>query len=182
MIETNFTPFPILITDRLILRRLETTDAEDLFSLRSNDRVNMYVENFRHSSIEQSHAYIERIHNEIAVGKTIMWALTEKGKNRFIGTVCLWSISKDENKAETGYALSTEFHGRGYMNEALVKTIDFGFNIMKLKTIEAYAHEDNNSSIQLLRRNNFTQGMPKKPVSNNRVFYSLTNLPDIASL
>ena len=59
MIETNFTPFPILTTDRLVLRQLEATDDKDIFSHRSDDRVNTYLEDFRHTSIEQTQAFIE---------------------------------------------------------------------------------------------------------------------------
>src|ERR1700743_2575921 len=109
MIETNFTPFPILITDRLILRQLEMTDNKDIFVHRSNESVNTYVEDFRHSTIEQTRAFIERVQKETELGKTILWVLTEKGKNRFMGTVCFWNILKDENKAETGYTLDPEF-------------------------------------------------------------------------
>jgi ribosomal-protein-alanine N-acetyltransferase len=175
MIETNFSPFPILTTDRLILRPLETTDDKDIFSHRSNDRVNIYLEDFRHSSIEKTQAFINRIQNEIAKNKTILWVITQRGRNRFIGTICLWNISAKDYKAETGYTLNPEFHRMGYMNEALVKVIDFGFNKMKLKTIEAYAHKNNEGSIKLLLRNKFKQSTsPKTGVGNNRFFFSLT--------
>lgn len=175
MIETNFTPFPILKTDRLILRQIETTDDLDIFSHRSDDKVNTYLEDFRHFSIEQTQAFIQRIQEEIANNKTILWVITQRNSNKFIGTVCLWNISKNECKAETGYTLAPEFHRMGYMNEALVKAIDFGFNKMKLKTIEAYTHENNESSIKLLQRNKFKQGTnPKTEVGNNRIFFSLT--------
>jgi len=175
MIETNFTPFPILTTDRLVLRQLETTDDKDIFSHRSDNNINTYLEDFRHSSIEQTQAFINRVLNEIALGKTILWVITQKGNNKFIGTICLWNISKDELKGETGYTLVTEFHRMGYMNEALEKIIDFGFNTMKLKTIEAYTHLNNNSSIKLLLKSNFKQGTPKKEVGINRLFFSLAN-------
>src|ERR1700741_1628859 len=169
MIETNFTPFPVLTTDRLFLRQLEMNDDSDIYDHRLDDIVNTYLEDFRHSDIEQTQAFIERVNNEITLGKTILWVLTEKGNNRFIGTVCLWNISKDELKAETGYSLVTEFHKMGYMDEALKKAIDFGFNVMNLKTIEAYTHENNQPSIKLLTRNNFRQeSTPKKQVSGNR--------------
>jgi hypothetical protein len=46
---------------------------------------------------------------------------------------------------------------------------------MKLKTIEAYTHENNEDSIKLLLRNKFKQGTPKKEVANNRVYFSLNN-------
>src|SRR4051812_32190372 len=110
MTETNFSPFPILTTDRLILRQLEATDDKDIFYHRSDDSVNVYLNDFRHSSIEQTQAFIDRIQKEISEGKTILWVITQKGRNRFIGTICLWNISKDECKAETGYTLDPEFH------------------------------------------------------------------------
>jgi ribosomal-protein-alanine N-acetyltransferase len=176
MIETNFTPFPILKTNRLVLRQIETTDDKDIFSHRSDDRVNTYLKDFRHTSIEQTQAFIDRIQKEVANNKTILWVITQKGHNKFIGTICLWNISKNEYKAETGYTLDPEFQRMGYMNEALVKVIDFGFNKMKLKTIEAFTHENNESSIKLLLRNKFKQGTtPKTEVGNNRIFFSLTS-------
>ena len=175
MIETNFSPFPILTTDRLILRQLEATDDKDIFHLRTDNRVNLYLIDFRHSSIEETHAFIDRIQKEISEGRTILWGISQKGGRRFIGTICLWNISKNDDKAEIGYILATAFHKMGYMNEALEQVIGFGFNTMKLKTIEAYTHEKNEGSIKLLLRNKFKQGAPKKEVANNRVYFSLDN-------
>ena len=176
MVETKFTPFPILITDRLILRQLETTDDIDIFSHRSDDRVNTYLEGFRHSSIEQTQAFIDRIQKEVANNKTILWVITQKDINKFIGTICLWNISAKDYKAETGYTLNPEFQKKGYMNEALVKVIDFGFNKMKLRTIEAYTHENNDGSIQLLLRNNFKKGTARITADGNkRNLFVLTN-------
>lgn len=176
MINTNFSPFPTLITERLVLRSLEAADAEVIFSHRNDDKVNTYLEDFRHSTLEQTQAFIDRVLTEITEGRTILWAITEKGKNTFIGSVCLWNISKGEFKAETGYTLSSEFHKMGYMNEALEKAIEFGFNRVKLKTIEAYTHKDNSASIKLLLRNKFIQeAHPKKKVGVDRIFFTLSN-------
>lgn len=174
MIDTNFSPFPVLTTKRLVLRSLEAADAEAIFVHRNDDKVNAYLEDFRHSSLEQTQAFIDRVLKEITEGRTILWVITEKGKNRFIGTVCLWNISKDEFKAETGYTLTPEFHGMGYMNEALEKVLEFGFDKMKLKTIEAYTHKDNLASIKLLLRNKLRlEAHPKKEVGSDRIFFSL---------
>ena len=176
MLETNFTPFPILTTDRLVLRPLEASDDTDIFSHRIDDKVNTYLEDFRHASIEQTQAFIERVQKEISDGKSILWVINLKGNNKFMGSVCLWNISKDECKAEAGYTLDPKFHGMGYMNEALVKVIDFGFKKMKLKIIEAYTHESNEASIKLLLRNKFKQGTNlKKEAGNNRIVFSLSS-------
>jgi ribosomal-protein-alanine N-acetyltransferase len=168
MIETNFTPFPILTTDRLILRQLEATDDKDIYAHRSDDRVNKYLEDFRHISIEQTQAFIDRVQKEVRNNKTILWVITQKGHNKFLGTVCLWNISKEDDKAETGYTLDPEFQGKGYMTEALTKVMDFGFSKMKLKTIEAYTHKDNKSSIQLLLKNKFKLDTTRKSETGKR--------------
>lgn len=173
MIENNFIHFPFLTTERLILRPLEMSDAEDIFEHRSDDTVNIYLENFRHISMEETYAFITRVQNEITIGKTILWVITEKDNNKFIGTVCFWNISKEESKAETGYTLVSEFHKKGYMHEALSKIIDFGFNTMKLERIEAYTHENNEASSKLLLKNKFKRGTPKKEVGMDRLFFSL---------
>ena len=174
MIETNFTPFPVLTTDRLILREPEPTDDEDIFLHRGNESVNTYVNDFRHSSIEQTQAFIDRVQKEIALGKTILWVITQKGRNKFIGTVCLWNISKEESKAETGYTLDPGFQRMGYMNEALAAVIEYGFNKMKLMTIEAYTHERSEGSIRLLQRNKFKQNaIHSRAAGSNRVFFIL---------
>lgn len=174
MIETNFTPFPVLSTERLILRPLEATDAPDIFMHRCDDIVNTYLEDFRFTAMEQAQAFIDRVQQEVAVGKTILWVITRKGNNKFMGTVCLWNISKDDCKAETGYTLDPAFHKICYMQEALAKAIDFGFNTINLNTIEAYTHQQNDGSIRLLLRNSFKQAAtPAKPVGKDRIYFTL---------
>ena len=176
MVNLNFSPFPILQTDRLVLRQIETTDDIDIFSHRSNDRVNKYLENFRHASIAETQSFIARIQKEVSDHKTILWVLTQKGKNKFMGTICFWNISHQDNKAETGYTLSPEFYDKGYMHEAMKKIIDFGFTEMQLHTIEAYTHKDNNPSIQLLLRNKFKQDTTRKAAKekgSDRIIFTL---------
>jgi ribosomal-protein-alanine N-acetyltransferase len=43
MLELNFTPFPELRTQRLLLRKLESMDANEMFFLRTNERVLQYL-------------------------------------------------------------------------------------------------------------------------------------------
>lgn len=176
MVVTNFTPFPILTTERLILRQLENTDDEDIFSHRSDDRVNKYLEDYRHSSLGQTQAFIERIQQGVLQNKNIFWVITLKNSTKFIGTICIWNILPEEHKAEIGYTLDPKFHNLGYMSEALATVIEYGFQIMKLKTIEAFTHRDNICSIRILTKNKFVVDPSMDLLNkNNRVGFSLTN-------
>jgi ribosomal-protein-alanine N-acetyltransferase len=151
----NCSPFPVLETDRLTLRRLELFDATDIYKLRLHPEVNKYLEGFAHASIEETQVFIDRIHKALENNESIFWVIELKNERTFVGTICLWNFSSDGLKAETGYVLHPDYQGRGYMNESLASVIAYGFEEAGLKIIEAYTHKDNERSIKLLLKNGF---------------------------
>ncbi|MBK7227389.1 MAG: GNAT family N-acetyltransferase, partial [Ignavibacteriales bacterium] len=78
---------------------------------------------------------------------------------RLIGSICLWNLSREENKAEIGYELLPDFQGKGIAQEAMLAVLDCGFNIMLLNKIEAYTHKENSSSIKLLEKFTFVRDL-----------------------
>lgn len=174
MDKIAFFPFPTLTTERLILRRIEMDDADVIFEHRDDDEVNRYLEGFRHSGIADTRRFIERMYEEVAHGNTIIWVITEKGDDTFLGTVCLWNISTRERKAEAGYTLRTGFHKKGYMTEALAEAVTFGFNVIGLDMIDAFTHPENEASMKVLRRNGFRPtGIVQLENSGKRVLFEL---------
>lgn len=73
----------------------------------------------------------------------------------YIGYFGFWRIEKEHCRAEIGYALNPEFWGNGYMLETMNRLIDFGFNNLKIHSIEANVNQENLSSIRLLEKLNF---------------------------
>jgi ribosomal-protein-alanine N-acetyltransferase len=155
VLDINFSPFPTLTTERLILRQLNIKDADEIMILRSDDSVNEFID--RPKSIDKSEAekFIKKIENGINNNQWIYWVITLKGDNTLIGTICYWNISVENDMAEIGYELHPYFQGKGIMQEAISKIIEFGFNKMKLKVITAVLHAGNNKSIKVLLKNNF---------------------------
>ncbi len=72
-----------------------------------------------------------------------------------IGRVCIWNFSEDNTIAELGYEMNSANQGNGNMNDAIRCVIDFAFNSISLKTIEAYAHNENARYIKLLKTLSF---------------------------
>ncbi len=172
MRKLNFTPFPILITERLTLRCLEVSDDQQILMLRSDNRVNQYLARPKQKDIKESGAFISKINDGINNNEWIYWAITLKESPKLIGTICLWNFSSNKNVAELGYELDPAFQGKGIMNEALKIIIEFGFQEIELKTIEAYTHINNNNSSKLLLKNNFKQDEERidKENSDNIIF------------
>jgi [ribosomal protein S5]-alanine N-acetyltransferase len=155
MLKFNFTPFPVLTTQRLVLRELTMKDNNEIFSLRSDDRVNEFLDRPKTNSLEEAENFINKIHKGIIENELIYWAITLKNDDKLIGCVCYGNISKENDKAEIGYELHPDFQSKGIMQEVIMKIIEFGFDNMKLQTIDACVTFNNIRSIRILEKNNF---------------------------
>ena len=155
MRDRNFEPFPVLKTERLTLRQLASSDDNEIFVLRSNENVNKYLERKPSKSIDDAKTFIQTINKNIKKNDSIYWAITLNNTDKLIGTICLFDFSDDNLMAEIGYELLPEFQGKGIMQEATSKVIDFGIQRIGLNLIKAYTHSENQSSTRLLEKFNF---------------------------
>ena len=151
----NFTPFTNLTTERLLLRELQLTDAHEIFLLRSNKEVNELIDRVTATSIDEAHQFINMIISNQLNNKSFMWVITLKDEPKLIGTIVYWNIVKEKNQAEIGYEMLPQYHGKGIMQEALLKVIDFGFKTLGLKAIVAEPKSNNQPSIKLLEKCGF---------------------------
>jgi [ribosomal protein S5]-alanine N-acetyltransferase len=169
----NFTPFPTLTTERLTLRRMQPADDQALFVLRADESVSRYIDRTLAQTVDDARKFFTMIEDGIAVNKWVYWALTLKAEDTLIGTICLWNITQHDAKAEIGYELLPEYHGKGIMQEALTRVVEYGFADCGLACIDACVHPDNAPSIRLLERSHFAKvgSLP----GNNLVIYALNN-------
>ncbi len=166
------TPFPILITERLNLRKVTLADVDRVYYLRSDKEINKYIKR-QPQTIETATAHIELLISNMKTDKSVNWGITTKDSNVLIGSICLWNFSEDKKTAEVGYDLDPEFQGKGIMSEALKAVLDFGFNQKGFETIEAYTDFRNIPSKTLLKRHGFIprEGAKDAHNQNNEVFY-----------
>ncbi|NQX84359.1 MAG: GNAT family N-acetyltransferase [Flavobacteriaceae bacterium] len=171
----NITTFPILNTERLILRKIEESDSEVILFLRSDKTINKFIErpeNRKIKNISDAMAYIKKINQETKNKISFSWGITLKNDPKIIGTICLWNFSENYKIAEVGYDLNPVFQRKGIMSEALIRVVDFGFNELNLDNIEAYTDVENEKSKKLLAKNGFILVKDKsdKDKASNVVF------------
>ncbi len=167
----NLTPFPILNSDRLVLKQLEMSDDAAIFALRSDENVNKYLYRTAAKTIKDAQIFIEKINKNIEKNECIYWAIKLKNSEKLIGTICFWNINFDELMAEIGYELLPEFQGHGYMQEAVNAVIHYGFSI-GFKTITAFPNAHNTLSIKLLEKLNFIN--TNQLNEDGEIYFSLT--------
>ena len=119
MLYLNFTPFPRLTTQRLLLRKLTIKDAKEIMILRSDEQVNKFLDRPKSGNITDAEKFIEKINNGIDNNQSIYWVITLTNSDALIGTICLWNISSESDNAEIGYELHPDFQGKGLMQEAI---------------------------------------------------------------
>ena len=157
MNQLSLTPFPIIITPRLVLRQPAPEDAPEIFLLRSDPQVNKYLERAKAASIDDALQFIQKINDSIHANQSFYWVITLKDQSKTIGCIMLWNLSKENNAAEIGYELLPDYQGRGIMQEAINHVLACAFDKLGLKKIQAWTHKENTQSSRLLERNNFSR-------------------------
>lgn len=157
MLIINAKPYPILETNRLILRPVSLDDTQMLFKIRSNEVINKYLDRVKPLSLQQIEKFIKKINNYMDNGEWLFWVICLKTNSELIGTICFWNIIKEFDFSEIGYELLPEFFNQGYMQEALSEVLDYGFDILNFHLIEAWTHSENKPSIKLLENNLFAR-------------------------
>jgi len=158
MLQLAFSPFPEIKTERLLLRKLVKADGPEMLFLRSDDRVMQYIGREKTRSLEEAEAFIDRINASVDANETIMWAIAmANDPGTLIGTICYWRMQPEHYRAEAGYVLHPGFWNRGIMTEALWAVIRYGFEEMKLHSIEAHINPENLASGIVLEKTGFTR-------------------------
>ena len=174
MVNKNFSPFPILTTERLMLRKLVVSDEPEIFTLRSDHEINKYLDRPASKTMEDARNFINKVNENIDKNDSLYWAIILSNQNKLVGTICLFGFSAGNNQCEIGYELLTNFQGRGIMKEAAQKVIDYAFNIIQVQKIEAFSHRDNERSITLLEKLSFSTLDEPRKTGSELVGFSLS--------
>lgn len=151
----DFSTFPRLTTERLILRDLRPDDAADVLVFRGDP----YVQRFNSEPLktqQEAATFIEEARNQRTTQAGIGWAITLRGQDRVLGGVSVHAWDQYHRRAEVGYDLARAFWGQGIGSEAVRAVLRFGFDQMNLNRIEAATIADNHESVNLLKKLGFT--------------------------
>lgn len=152
MLSINFHPFINLETERLLLRRIDINDVEEVLAMRGNPETMKYIPRPLAKTKEDALEHIAMIEEKIQSNVGINWGITIKGNNKIIGIIGHYRIQPENHRAEIGYMSLPEFNGKGYITEAIKIVVAYGFEHMNLHSIEAIIDPDNIASERVLQK------------------------------
>lgn len=146
---------PTLESARLRLRAYRADDVEAIFRLYSDPRVMRYWSFPPWTERAQAEAYLQRALGEMAEGRALPWAIANLTDDKLVGTTTLFALDGVQGRAEIGYSLDTKLQGQGLASEMLRTALSYGFDILRLRRIEADVDPRNTPSCRLLERLGF---------------------------
>ncbi|MBR3246991.1 MAG: GNAT family N-acetyltransferase [Clostridiales bacterium] len=141
-------PGKILETERLILRRWEAGDAEDMFRYASDPDVGPITGWPPHKNVEESLFVIENVLN----GEEA-YAICLKTDNKAIGAIELRlkgraDLANADDECELGFWLGKPFWGRGIMPEASRELLRHAFEDLGMKKVWCGYYDGNSKSMR----------------------------------
>ncbi|GAB2024260.1 GNAT family N-acetyltransferase [Lactovum odontotermitis] len=132
-------------TERLILRKVELADAEDMFEYGQDEETTEYVFP-RKKSLEDTK---EGIVDYFIPKRLETWAIVEKTSGKMLGTI---DLRVQNDQGDFGWVLNRKFWGRGYAPEAAACLRDFAFNELKLSVLTATCDSENSRSSHVMKK------------------------------
>ena len=149
---------PVLEGERIFLRKVKISDAEEEASLLNDFKVvehlGLHIKNPYPFKVKYAKKYIQEVSRK---KDKYMFMIVLKDTGRIIGAMGIEGFEKktDYQIAKIGYWIGKEYWGKGYAKEAVSLVIDFAFKKLKLRKICAQVNEPNIASQKLLEKLGF---------------------------
>ncbi|APY07194.1 GNAT family N-acetyltransferase [Winogradskyella sp. J14-2] len=140
----------ILETNRLLLRELSLSDAENIYNLNLNPDVIKYTGDTAFKSIEDAHKFLKN-YLDYKLNGYGRWAVMQKKTNSFIG-FCGLKFNPEDNQTDIGFRFFEDMWNRGYATESARACLDYCFERYNLKQIIGRAMKVNLNSIKVLEK------------------------------
>ncbi len=146
---------PVLQTARLDLRAIVPEDLEALFAIFSDAQTMRYWSRGPYSSLEELQSYFDKTQQAFEDRSQLRWGLVRREDGKLIGVCSMYAIDAGNLRADIGYILNRGAWGQGYMQEALTAVLDYGFEVLSLRRVEADIDPRNAASVASLGKLGF---------------------------
>lgn len=146
---------PIIETERMILRPMSLSDADDIFERwTSDDRVSKYVRWLTHETVEVTEMWLSYEVEHIDSDNVYQWGFTLKDTGYLFGSGGL-NYNEEQGIFELGYNIMYDFWRQGYTTEAAKAILHFAQTQLGKKEFIAWHAVDNPASGAVLKKCGF---------------------------
>ena len=166
--------FPYLFGKLVNLRELSMNDATTIVSLMNYEIAKYLYEVPYPYKIDDALKFIKSSCDDFRLHKSITFAIDYKNKfqsvHLLVGIIAVKDIDYVNKKANIGYWIGQQYHGKGIATECIELVVKYAFDVLELKEISAYVFPENKPSIRVLEKNGFVKTKEVNeyhPISNS---------------
>lgn len=149
--------FPVLTTERLVLREVADHDVDAVFEMESDPVAMRYWSKPPMREVAEAVASVQRAKTYFPSRSALRWSIARPADDWMIGHASLFEFNEQSGRADIGYGLAQRHWGQGYMHEALSAIVSYAFGPLGLRRLEADADPRNAPSCRALERLGFTR-------------------------
>lgn len=142
-----------IVTDRLLLRPILLTDAQNLFELVTDEKVLEYLAGIpKYTGVEMAVDYISgKLEKKYHSKDFYDWAVVLKGENKMIGRISVYKQDDERRMTDLVWYLNADYRNKGYITEAVKAVINHLFAI-GFERIEAFVDVENKASTKVMEK------------------------------
>lgn len=144
-----------LETERLVLRKLKTNDAEEVYkNWTSDEEVSKYMRWSTHKSIEETKCWLKEEEENYKKNDYYTWGIELKGIDELIGSIGAF-YREDDDRYEIGYGIGKKYWRKGYTSEALKRVMEYLINEVGIKRFKSVHAKLNPASGAVMQKVGF---------------------------
>jgi ribosomal-protein-alanine N-acetyltransferase len=158
MARTSSTPdahwqkaLPVLHCDGFSLRELRMDDAVSLLALLTTEEVTRFISP-PPKTVEGFKRFISWVHQQREAGQYVCFAIVPDGYDTAVGLFQVRQLDCSFVTAEWGFALASEFWGSGLFMAGAAAVLEFSFETLGVRRLEARAAVANGRGNGALRK------------------------------
>ena len=167
---------PALVGTRIVLRPPISRDHAEWAAVRreSQQFLTPWEPKWTADELERGawRLRLRRYREEITQGTAMPFLIFDKVTGRLAGGITLGNIRHGvAQSGQIGYWMGVNHAGKGFMHEAVLLVVQFGFETLRLHRIEAACIPDNQRSIRVLEKAGFRrEGLSRSYLRINGVW------------
>ncbi len=144
----------VLETNRLIIRDEKESDLNEMHRLWSDKNTMYYLDDILMNNIEET---AENLKIGIANSDGHYFCICDKAAGHYLGNIgyTITDTTPFGKIVHMGYLLLPEYHGKGYMTEAVKKVIEFAFANDDCVRITTGCYKENVASYKVMEKSGF---------------------------
>ncbi|ERI09464.1 GNAT family N-acetyltransferase [Aneurinibacillus aneurinilyticus] len=151
-----FEDFPVLTSVNLILKRIEESHLQEVYTIYDNDKVFEYCGIIPKHNLQTVSKMIGHFDRDYYKKSRIKWGIFQKNQsNKLVGIIECMDFNQKVNMVSIGYFLAEDYWGRGIATESVGILTKFLFEKVNINRIQAEVMPANEISKKVLLKNGF---------------------------